>query len=107
MNRYILMVGGVACSAAAQVLLKSAAGAAPYGMRWFLWMACSGTAYAVAFALYAALLRLFPLSVVAPAMTVAVMCVVVVAGACLGEAISARRWVGLLLGVASILAVMG
>jgi drug/metabolite transporter (DMT)-like permease len=107
MSRHLLMVAGVACSAAAQVLLKRAGGAATAEARWFAWIAASALAYAAAFVLYAAILRRFPLSVAAPAMTVAVMCVVVGAGALLGEPITGRHLLGLALGVASILVVLG
>ncbi len=107
MTRYALMTAGIACSATAQVLLKQAARAVPYGSQWLLWMGASGATYAAAFALYAVVLRQFPLSVAAPAMTIAVMCAVVAAGALLGEPLSARRVVGVLLGVASVVAVLG
>ena len=107
MTRYLLMAAGVLCSAAAQVLLKRAGNASPPELRWFLWIGASATTYLGAFVLYAAILRQFPLSRAAPAMTVAVMCVVVGAGALLGESLSVRHLVGLALGVASVLVVMG
>ncbi len=106
MSKYALMLVGVACSAAAQILLKRAGGTTPAQSRWFFWIAASAAAYTAAFVLYAAILRRFPLSVAAPTMTVAVMCVVVVAGAVLGEPLSGRRLLGVILGLASILVVL-
>jgi drug/metabolite transporter (DMT)-like permease len=106
MTKYLLMACGVGLSAAAQVLMKAAAGATPPGPRWLLWMGASGGAYVAAFALYAAVLRRFPLSVAGPVMTVAVMCTVVVAGALLGEPVAVRRWLGVLLGVGAVLVML-
>jgi len=101
------MAAGVVCSAAAQVLLKQASGSQTYGARWALWMAASVAAYAVAFVVYAAVLRQFPLTVAAPAMTIAVMCAVVVVGALLGEPLSTRQIIGVVFGITSVLAVLG
>lgn len=106
MPRYGLMACGVIFAAAAQVLLKGAAGSTPYAARWCLWMAGSVAAYVVAFVLYAMMLRIFPISIVAPVMTVAVMCTVVIVGALLGEPVPVSRWVGILLGVAGIVMVL-
>lgn len=98
---------GVLTSALAQIFIKRAAAHAPFSQSWLGWMGGSALSYAASFVLYSIVLRRFALSTVGPVMTVAVMCTVVLAGLLMGEALGPRQWIGLALGVGTVVAILG
>jgi drug/metabolite transporter (DMT)-like permease len=100
----ILLLGaGIACSALAQVALKFSARFASWGWKWIFAVAAGATLYGVSFLVYAFLLRKEDLSKLSPIMTSAVMLIVVAAGTFLfGERMTARRGLGIALGIGAI-----
>jgi len=107
MISYLYITAGILLSALAQVLLKRAAAFSVYSTGWIGFMLGGVIAYAVAFLLYAVILRRLPLSVVSPVMTVCVMILVVIAGLLLGEAVTLRKCIGVGLGIMSVITILG
>lgn len=104
--KVLLIFFSILCSAAAQVALRQAGGYAHFHKAWFVWFALSALAYGLSFLMYAVLLRWYPISQISPLLTVGVMLVVVCTGIVLGETLAVRQWLGVLLGVASIILIV-
>ena len=100
MNSWLLLVGGILSSAAAQLLLKlgvAGLGKAPLDLLHgiFRWQLMLGAAlYVLAFLLYLQVLARFDLSYAAPVMVGGVVLLVFLAGAALGETIGSARILG-------------
>jgi len=93
--KYGLVAAGIAFSALAQILAKMASGQITLSGRWMFFFGVATGCYGVAFILYVFILRLFPISRVSPAMTVAVAVIVVAFGMVIGEKLAFSQWVGL------------
>ena len=102
MERYILVLFGVLTSASAQVMLKSSSGFPAWSRYWVLFLLLSGVFYLVSFCLYLYILKFFPISKIYPIMILCVVCLVTGYGIIIGEHISIRRSIGLLLCTGSI-----
>ncbi|HWR10721.1 MAG TPA: EamA family transporter [Rectinemataceae bacterium] len=99
----LFLTAGVACSALAQIALKYSARFDAWGGRWLLVMAAAAAMYGASFLIYSFLLRKEDLSRISPLMTSAVAFIVVLAGTLLfGETMTARRGIGIVLGMAAI-----
>ena len=98
----VLVVIGIATTAFAQVMLKKAADFEVLAPPWILWMGSSAVAYTISFIAYSRILKYFPLNKIYPAMTVAQIMVITLIGLWMGEAISGRHALGLLLGAGAI-----
>lgn len=103
----LLVVIGVATTAIAQVLLKKASGFAVLTPTWTVWFGLSASAYVVSFVAYSQVLKYFALNRIYPAMTVAQILLITVVGLWMGEAVSGRHALGLLLGIGAIYLILG
>jgi len=103
MIAYILVVSGIVLTAAAQCFLKLAGMQDGHGGRWFFLIVISVILYALSFGAYAIILQHFPISRIAPIMTVGTVVLVVIIGAVLGESLTYLNIFGITLGVAGIL----
>ncbi len=93
--RYGMVAAGIAASALAQILAKQASGHPTLSGRWLLCFGGAAGCYGAAFVLYVFILRLFPISRISPAMTVAVAAIVVAFGIAVGERLLLHQWAGL------------
>ena len=93
--RYGMVAAGIAASALAQILAKQASGQTAMSGRWMLYFGAAAGCYGAAFILYVFILRLFPISRISPAMTVAVAAIVVAFGIAVGERLLLYQWAGL------------
>lgn len=99
----LLLLCGVAASAAAQVCLKFSARFDPWGGRWIAFTAAGAACYGISFFIYSFLLRKEDISRISPVMTSAVVLAVVGAGVFLfGEEMTLRRGLGVALGLAAV-----
>ena len=102
MNWYMIALG-MACSAAAQTMLKVATRWTAWSISWIASMASAAALYGLSFALYSFILRRGALSRIGPAMTVGVAALVVVAGVLVfEERVSPRHGIGLALGAGAV-----
>lgn len=93
--KYALVAAGIAFSAWAQILAKLAARHETMSGKWMGLFGGAVGCYGVAFLLYVFILRMFPISRISPAMTVAVAAIVVVFGIAIGEKLFPYQWLGL------------
>jgi hypothetical protein len=98
----LLVVLGMFTTALAQVLLKKAAFFEMRTNTWLIYMALSAISYAFSFILYSRILKYFALNKIYPAMTVGQIIVVTLYGLVVGEMVSGRHAMGLLLGGVAI-----
>ena len=100
------VLGGILFSSLAQVCLKRATA---YEGNWFWWivlMGSSALSYLLAFVAYYLGLRYFPISKIAPIMTVGVIIIVVGYGMWAGESITSRHAIGISLGLLAIVIIV-
>lgn len=100
---YWLLAFPVIFTASAQILLKLAGSQEILSLRWNVLVAGSVGTYFIAFIAYSFALRSFPVSVASPATTIAAMIIITSVGVLLGESITPRQFMGICMGVASIL----
>lgn len=101
--KYFLVALGVVFSVIAQVLIKNASFYDFWGKKWIIFMLLSVSSYGLAFLLQSYLMKLFPLSKIAPAMAIAIMILVFIAGVVFfKETIQLKQAIGILLGIVSI-----
>ena len=98
----LMVLVAILLTALAQVLLKMAADFEVMTSSWMVFFGSSAVAYAVSFVLYARILKFFALNKIYPAMTVAQIIVITLCGYLLGEAVSGRHALGLVLGAIAI-----
>lgn len=98
----IMVILGMLATAFAQVLLKKASFFEIRTSPWLIYMAIAAGSYVFSFILYSRILKYFDLNKIYPAMTVGQIILVTVYGLMIGEAISGRHAVGLLLGLVAI-----
>lgn len=98
----ILVVLGILATALAQVLLKKASYYEVKTTSWLLYMGVSAASYGFSFLLYSRVLKYYPLNKIYPAMTVAQIMLITLYGLLIGELITQRHALGLLLGGAAI-----
>lgn len=106
MISYLLVVLGIFLSAAAQVVLKISAVSEVKDLRWFILLCSSILFYGFAFLIYAIVLKYFPISKVAPIMTIGTVVLVTISGVIIGESLAMGQIVGLILGAVSILLIL-
>lgn len=109
MTNYLLVAAGVISSALAQIMLKKS-GQFTFLKEpsFFLFFVLGGLFYGLSFVLYAYLLKVFNLSKISPFMTIATMLLVVVAGIFVfKEIITLKQGLGIMLGLASIMLIIG
>ena len=102
MMKYFLIVAGIIPSALAQIFLKKASFYELKSFNWFLFVGFSGFSYFLSFVLYFFILKNFPISKVSPVMTICVMLIVVSFGFFIGEKITIKHILGIILGLSSV-----
>ncbi len=102
MIKYILVLFGILTSASAQIMLKKSSGFQNWSRPWFIFILLSAFVYFVSFVLYFHVLKRFPISKIYPIMTICVILLITSYGFFIGEKISTRQMVGLLIGICSI-----
>jgi drug/metabolite transporter (DMT)-like permease len=80
----LLIFAGIILTASAQIFLKLAGFQDINNIRWYLLIISSVVSYGISFAVYAVILKLYPISKVAPAMTVGTVVLVVFFGVITG-----------------------
>lgn len=106
--KYILVISGVVFAVVAQVLLKTASSNVSFEKRWLTFLFLSAGAYGLAFFIQSYIFKYFPLSKIAPAMSIAIMILVFVCGVWLfNETIQLKQIIGILLGIVSIYLILG
>ena len=98
----ILVILGMLATALAQVLLKKASYFEVRTSSWLMYMAFSALSYAFSFALYSQVLKHYALNKIYPTMTVGQIMLVTVYGMMIGEVLTQRHTMGLLLGGVAI-----
>jgi uncharacterized membrane protein len=98
----LLVALGMLTTALAQVLLKKASYFEVKTTDWLLYMAMSATAYAFSFILYSRILKYYALNKIYPALTVGQIILVTLYGLMIGEVLTQRHIMGLMLGGAAI-----
>ncbi|HPO49864.1 MAG TPA: EamA family transporter [Spirochaetota bacterium] len=102
MIKYLLVLAGIIPSALAQIFLKKASFYELKTINWFLFVGLSGFSYFLSFVLYFFILKNFPISKVSPVMTICVMLIVVTFGFFIGEKITVKHILGIVLGLSSV-----
>lgn len=102
-----LLIIGILFSAFAQLGLKRVAVYSPFSLAWMFGIATSLILYGLAFVAYTLVLRNYKISVIAPLMTIGVVCIVVLGGMLMGEAVTIKQWVGVFLALTAVLLLMG
>jgi uncharacterized membrane protein len=97
---------GIIFSAFAQVCMKKATNIDVKTLSWFFILFISLLCYAISFLSYYFALKNFPISKVGPVMTVGVVSLVVLFGAAMGEVITLKILIGLILSIFSIILIM-
>ncbi|MDR0363918.1 MAG: hypothetical protein LBH92_02730 [Bacteroidales bacterium] len=101
--KYLVVALGVLLTASAQVLVKFTSFYDLWSKKFILFIGTSMLTYCIAFLVQSYLMRLFPLSKVAPGMAIATMVVVFVCGVIFfKEIIGIKQIVGILLGGVAI-----
>ena len=103
---WIYVLGGVVFSSLAQILLKRATFLEGKETFWILSIAGSSFCYLISFAAYYLALRQFSISKISPLMTVGVVLIVVSYGYWMGETITFKQSLGVLLGIISIVLIL-
>ena len=99
---YVLVILGILATAFAQVLLKKAAYFEIRTISWLTYMAISALSYGFSFVLYSRILKYYELNKIYPAMTVAQIMLITLYGLMIGEMVTGRHALGLLLGGVAI-----
>lgn len=102
MSPSILVVLGMLATAFAQVLLKKAAFFELRTTAWLTYMALSAVSYGLSFILYSRILKYYELNKIYPAMTVGQIMLITLYGLMIGEMVTGRHAMGLLLGGVAI-----
>lgn len=102
MSPSVLVVLGMLATAFAQVLLKKASYFEIKTNPWLVYMAVSAASYAFSFILYSRILKHYELNKIYPAMTVGQIMLVTLYGLVIGEMVTGRHALGLLLGGVAI-----
>jgi uncharacterized membrane protein len=97
-----LVITGMFTTVLAQILLKKAAYFEIRTTAWIVYMSISALSYVFSFVLYSRILKYFELNKIYPAMTVGQIMLVTLYGVMIGEVITGRHGLGLLLGVIAI-----
>ncbi|MDL2309163.1 hypothetical protein LJC68_02335 [Bacteroidales bacterium OttesenSCG-928-B11] len=101
--KYLIVSLGVLLTVMAQVFVKVSANYQLWSSKFILFIGTSMITYCLAFLVQSYVVRLFPLSKVSPAMSIATMLLIVIAGVFLfQEVINVKQITGLALGMASV-----
>jgi uncharacterized membrane protein len=98
----ILVVLGILATAFAQVLLKKAAYFEIRTSQWLIFMAISALSYGFSFILYSRILKYYELNKIYTVMTVGQIMLITLYGLMIGEMVTGRHALGLLLGGVAI-----
>lgn len=105
--KYLVVAIGVLLTVSAQVLLKTTSLYELWSKKFILFVGASMLTYCLAFLAQSYVLRLFPLSKVSPAMSIATMMLVVVFGVLLfNEQIVLKQVIGIVLGGVAVYLIM-
>ncbi|MCK5006132.1 MAG: EamA family transporter [Spirochaetia bacterium] len=102
MIKYLLVPLGAALSALAQIGLKKTSTFSSWSSEWILYLLLSCSLYGISFFVYLYLLRRFPISKIYPVMAVVVILIITGYGMVIGETITPRHLIGVLLGVGAV-----
>jgi multidrug transporter EmrE-like cation transporter len=102
MERYLFIPFGVITSAFAQIMLKRSSSFQNWSRTWFIFIILSSILYLASFVLYFNILKYFPISRIYPIMTACVIIIISGYGFIIGEPISIKYVVGIVLGILSI-----
>lgn len=105
-SKIAYIVGGIFCSALAQIFMKQATHHDLFRLAWLSFIGLSGISYLLSFVLYYFALKYYPISRVSPIMTIGVVVLVVFFGLFSGEVLSTRQLMGITGGVFSILLIL-
>lgn len=102
--KYSIIIVSIFLSAMAQVLIKKSSLFQSFSFQWIVYMALAVVAYGCSFLAYSYILKLIPLSVASPIMSIATMMVVLVCSVCLfSEVLTIKKIAGIGLGMVAIL----
>jgi multidrug transporter EmrE-like cation transporter len=102
-DRIVLAVCAVAANVAAQVCLHTASRLAQFETRWWLWFGGAASCYVLSMVAYSRALRFFPISLIGPIVTAAVVVLIFGYGVLRGEAVSFKQLLGVALACAAII----
>jgi len=103
MNKYILIIVGILCSALAQVLMKKSSIYQLKDIQFYIFLGTAALTYVISFISYAFILKSFPISRISPVMTISTMIIIVIIGILFfKEILSIRQCIGILFGLISI-----
>ena len=102
MTKYFLVPLGAAVSALAQIGLKKTSTFNNWSREWILYLLLSCSLYGISFFVYLYLLRQFPISKIYPIMTVGVILIITGYGLLIGENITIRHLIGMILGLGAV-----
>jgi drug/metabolite transporter (DMT)-like permease len=104
--KYLFVFSGILFSAFAQISMKKATNFDERSILWNTVLIVSVICYFASFVSYYYALKSFPISKIAPVMTVGVVVLVVAFGVLSGEHVTATQGVGILLATISIIFIM-
>jgi transporter family protein len=99
----MLIPAAVLTSAFAQIILKKGSGMPNWSKEWVLLILLSGALYGISFFIYLSLLRLHPISKIYPILTITVIIIITIYGFLIGEKISLKHFLGIVMGIGSVL----
>ena len=100
--KWAYVLTGIFCSSLAQISMKRAALFEGQQLVWLSFLIGSSICYLLSFVCYYFALKYFPISKIAPLMTIGVVLIVVLYGMCSGETIGFKNVLGFILGTVSI-----
>ena len=104
--KYLFVFSGILFSAFAQISMKKATNFDERSILWISVLIVSVLFYFASFVSYYYALKSFPISKIAPVMTVGVVGLVVAFGVLTGEHVTATQGVGILLAAVAIIFIM-
>ena len=103
---WFYVLGGIIFSSLAQIFLKRATSFELLETSWILYVSSSAFSYLISFVAYYMALRQFSISKISPVMTVGVVLIVVCYGMWVGETLSTKQYLGILLGIISLVLIL-
>jgi uncharacterized membrane protein len=103
---WLYVLSGIIFSSLAQICMKQATQFEVKKSYWIAFIVTSASCYLLSFVAYYFALKFFPISKIAPLMTVGVVLIVVLYGVMTGERVTTQQVIGLLLGVMSIILIL-
>lgn len=103
---WLYVIGGISCSSLAQICIKQATNLAEKEFVWAIYLLSSILFYGLSFIAYYLALKEFPISRIAPIMTIGVVMIIVCYGFLTGETIYTKQLIGLAFGAVSIFLIL-